>query len=104
IMIITLNKQPANDALSCTRAIRRQPAIASCTRRRTLAQVCWIRSPHQSPTKPLSSLPAAGQLHDLIDFDVDMGHRGSDDLPAEPHAAAATRAPFFECPSDIGTG
>ncbi|MDA8744541.1 DUF1559 domain-containing protein [Rubripirellula amarantea] len=43
------------------------------------------------------------QLQDLIDFKVDMGHPGRDDLPAAMHKAAGTRVETFECPSDIGS-
>lgn len=40
------------------------------------------------------------QLHNLIDFRINMGHVGTTDLPAELRPAAATVVPFFLCPSD----
>jgi len=40
-------------------------------------------------------------LHDLIDFRVNMGHVGKVDLPVALRPAAATVIPMFLCPSDI---
>ena len=57
-----------------------------------------------SPFAKLLPFAEQANLHGLIDFDVYMGHPGRDDLPVELRAAAATRVPFFECPSDVGAG
>lgn len=55
-----------------------------------------------SPQAKLLPFLEQAQLQDLIDFDIDMGHPGQDDLPAELHEAAGTRVATFECPSDVG--
>ncbi len=55
-----------------------------------------------SPFAKLLPFMEQANLQDLIDFDVYMGHPALADLPAELHAAARTRVPSFECPSDVG--
>ena len=39
-------------------------------------------------------------LRSLIDFEIEMGHPGRDDLPADLQPAAGTAVAMFLCPSD----
>jgi prepilin-type N-terminal cleavage/methylation domain-containing protein/prepilin-type processing-associated H-X9-DG protein len=55
-----------------------------------------------SPLAKLLPFSEQQNLHNLIDFNVYMGHPGSDDLPASLHVAAGTVVPLFMCPSDTG--
>lgn len=43
-----------------------------------------------------------GNLHNLINFDIHLGHPGRDDLPREVRTAAAFVVSTFLCPSDGG--
>ncbi|QDV59421.1 DUF1559 domain-containing protein [Rosistilla oblonga] len=55
-----------------------------------------------SPFAKLLAYVEQENLQNLIDFDIYMGHPAIADLPLELRAAAATRVPTFECPSDVG--
>ena len=63
----------------------------------------WSGSVYPIDYSPLAKLlPYCEQanLQDLIDFAIDMGHVGRDDLPVALRPAAATAVPLFLCPSD----
>ena len=63
----------------------------------------WTGVVYPNDYSPLAKLlPYAEQanLQDLIDFSIQMGHPGRDDLPAVLQPAAATAVPMFLCPSD----
>lgn len=53
-----------------------------------------------SPLAKLLPFCEQSNLQDLIDFSINMGHAGRDDLPAALWPAAATVVPMFLCPSD----
>ncbi|QDV57975.1 DUF1559 domain-containing protein [Rosistilla oblonga] len=55
-----------------------------------------------SPFAKLLPFIEQENLQDLIDFDLYMGHPALADLPLALQAAAGTRVPTFECPSDVG--
>lgn len=69
----------------------------------TLPNAGWPGTVYPIDYSPLAKLlPFCEQanLQDLIDFSIDMGHVGRDDLPAALRPAAATAVPLFLCPSD----
>jgi len=71
--------------------------------REALPNAGWSGSVYPVDYSPLAKLlPYCEQanLQDLIDFTIDMGHVGRDDLPVELRPAAATVVPMFLCPSD----
>ncbi len=73
------------------------------TFRETLPNAGWSGPTYPNDYSPLAKLlPYCEQknLHDLIDFNIYMGHPGWQDLPVELHPAAATAVPIFLCPSD----
>ncbi|MFG0286792.1 MAG: DUF1559 domain-containing protein [Rhodopirellula sp. JB044] len=53
-----------------------------------------------SPQAKLLPFLEQQNLMELIDFNVQMGHPGKNDLPVELHEAAQTAVPAFLCPSD----
>ncbi len=53
-----------------------------------------------SPLAKLLPYCEQANLENLIDFSIDMGHVGRDDLPVALRPAAATVVPIFLCPSD----
>jgi len=53
-----------------------------------------------SPLAKLLPYCEQANLQNLIDFTIDMGHVGRDDLPVALRPAAATAVPMFLCPSD----
>lgn len=53
-----------------------------------------------SPQAKLLPFLEQQNLLELVDFDIQMGHPGRDDLPDALHEAAATAVPAFLCPSD----
>ncbi|QEG01331.1 hypothetical protein Mal15_54070 [Stieleria maiorica] len=53
-----------------------------------------------SPQAKLLPFLEQQNLINLIDFDIQMGHPGRDDLPQKLHEAARTVVPTFLCPSD----
>jgi prepilin-type N-terminal cleavage/methylation domain-containing protein/prepilin-type processing-associated H-X9-DG protein len=63
----------------------------------------WTGVGYPNDYSPLAKLlPYCEQanLQDLIDFDINMGHPGWEDLPVALRPAAATAVPMFLCPSD----
>ncbi len=63
----------------------------------------WTGISYPNDYSPLAKLlPFAEQanLQDLIDFSINLGHPGRDDLPAALRPAAGTAVPIFLCPSD----
>jgi prepilin-type N-terminal cleavage/methylation domain-containing protein/prepilin-type processing-associated H-X9-DG protein len=53
-----------------------------------------------SPLAQLLSYFEQESIRKLIDFNIDMGHTGTTDLPESLRPAAATAVPIFLCPSD----
>ncbi len=53
-----------------------------------------------SPLAKLLPFCEQQNLQQLIDFSINMGHVGRDDLPVALRPAAATAVPIFLCPSD----
>lgn len=53
-----------------------------------------------SPLAKLLPFAEQANLHDLIDFDLYMGHPAFQDLPEGLHSAVSFSVPFFSCPSD----
>jgi prepilin-type N-terminal cleavage/methylation domain-containing protein/prepilin-type processing-associated H-X9-DG protein len=53
-----------------------------------------------SPLAKLLPYCEQANLQDMIDFRIDMGHVGRDDLPVALRPAAATVVPIFLCASD----
>jgi len=53
-----------------------------------------------SPLAKLLPFCEQANLQNLIDFRINMGHVGRDDLPVALRPAAATVVPMFLCPSD----
>ena len=73
------------------------------TYRGMLPNAGWSGSGYPNDHSPLARLlPYCEQanLQDLIDFTIEMGHPGRDDLPVELHEAAGTVVAMFLCPSD----
>ena len=73
------------------------------TYREVLPNAGWPGIGYLNDYSPLAKLlPFAEQanLQDLIDFSINMGHPGKDDLPAALQPAAGTVVPMFLCPSD----
>jgi len=63
----------------------------------------WSGSGYPNDYSPLAKLlPYCEQvnLQHLIDFSINMGHPGRNDLPTALWEAAATAVPMFLCPSD----
>jgi len=54
-----------------------------------------------SPFAKLLAFLEQGNLQNLIDFNVYMGHPARNDLPMVLRPIAATRVATFECPSDV---
>ncbi|MBN1589503.1 MAG: DUF1559 domain-containing protein [Pirellulales bacterium] len=66
----------------------------------------WSGTNYPNDYSPSAKLLAHSEqeiLRNLIDFDLQMGHPGREDLPVELRAAAATPVPMFLCPSDPET-
>ncbi|QDT05729.1 hypothetical protein K227x_41320 [Rubripirellula lacrimiformis] len=53
-----------------------------------------------SPMAKLLPFLEQQNLVELVDFSIQMGHPGKDDLPVELHEAAGKAVPSFLCPSD----
>lgn len=56
-----------------------------------------------SPLARLLPYLEQGNFHAAINFDIDMGHPGQHDLPAELSTVARTAVAAFLCPSDAAT-
>ena len=73
------------------------------TYREALPNAGWSSTLYPNDYSPLAKLlPYCEQanLQDLIDFSVEIGHPGRNDLPAVLQPAAGTAVPMFLCPSD----
>lgn len=63
----------------------------------------WPGTTYPNDHSPLARLlPHLEQanLQELIDFNIELGHPGKEDLPADLWLVAATTIPTFLCPSD----
>ncbi|MBN1852881.1 MAG: DUF1559 domain-containing protein [Pirellulales bacterium] len=73
------------------------------TNKGILPNAGWSGTNYPNDYSPLAKLLPfceEANLHDLIDFNIEMGHPGKEDLPTALHLPAATIVPIFLCPSD----